>query len=160
MNTNNEQTLALLERKNEIFIELETLSNAIPVQTPEEMLTGAKLRSELLKESAQIDEEISFHCQNNRALRDALNNACPRENLSPELTILFDKSLQIKSVANRLANNADMIKGHLEGEKEKLLSDIKKLNTGGSAAANRYYKTSQLNPSQNKRGSKLKEKYL
>lgn len=134
---------ALLAQKKQLFLELESVTADMSLYQVNELAECMEKRSRLLQQVEQIDAELKLMCITDEELRQVLNNRCPREGLSPQLSALYDASLSIKAVVNRMMKNDDAIKEHLEYEKQRITQKIEELNQIGAVVAGKYYRSVQ-----------------
>lgn len=134
---------ALLAQKKQLFLELESVTADMSLYQVEELAECMEKRSRLLQQVEQADDELRLICSADEQLRQVLNNQCSREELSPTLAALYDASLSIKAVVNRMMKNDDAIKEHLEYEKQRITQKIEELNQSGAVVADKYYRSVQ-----------------
>ena len=142
MNTYTE-SLQLLNRKKNLFLQLEEITGNMTLLEVNELITSMEQRGVLLKEVEDLDATLHAFCVNDPLLRGAINHTCTKDNLSQDLCTIYDISLTVKSIVNRITLNDDNIRIHLSYEKERILSHISKLNTSGTSVASRYHKSAQ-----------------
>lgn len=138
-----QQLVDLLLKKKELFLELEETTSDMSVVPFESLVDRMEQRGQLLEEIGRIDGEIKEICQGDDEARAALNHTCDREGLTPELEQLYDLSLGIKAVVNRVMKYEEQITMHLEFEKKRIEEKMEALNVSGSAVANRYHQSVQ-----------------
>ncbi len=136
--------LDMLAEKRETFLQLEEITGSLALQGADEIISSMKKRADLFETMRGLDKKISSEAADDRKLRDALNNACNRADVEENLEEIFDLSLKIKAIANRLIKNENLVLEHFDSEKKSILQEIEKLNRSGTAAANRYYNTTKL----------------
>lgn len=142
------QLLPLLARKKLLFLEVEEVTSDMCVLSIEDLVIHTDKRGRLLEEISKIDEEIKLLCDNDTALWDALNHICGRQDLPDELAELFDLSLSIKAVINRILKNEDNIRLHLISEKQRVVEKMENLNMSGTSVAERYHRSVQTGRNQ------------
>lgn len=139
--TTEQQILSLLSRKKELFLELEEVTANMCILPLEELSLCTDKRGTLLDKIQTTDLEIKALCSQDRDIVAALNNTCEREGLSGELGALFDASISVKAVVNRIIKNEDSIRMHLTMEKQKIAEKMEELAHSGEAVAEKYHKS-------------------
>lgn len=135
--------ISLLEEKRNTLCEIESISNEMR-NAPAESLAGLfEKRGELLETAREQGERIAALAEGNDALAAALKNAGEPNSLSPELSEIYDISLRIKSIANRVLREEDGVKEHIQMERDGLLKKIEELNSGSAAIAGNYRRVVQ-----------------
>ena len=135
--------MGLLAQKKQLFLELEAVTADMPLYQVEELAECMEERGRLLKKIEQIDEELRTRFASDEPLHSALNNQCDREGLSPALRELYDASLGVKAVVNRIIKNESAITDHLEYEKQRITQKMEELNQSGGVVADKYYRSVQ-----------------
>ncbi len=144
MSNNYSHVLDMLNEKKVLFLKLEEITSSTVVETSDKIIDSMKKRADLFDSMRELDKKISSEAVKDRRLRDALNNSCNKKDVDETLLEIFDLSLNIKAIANRLVKNEALLFEHLKAERNSILKEIEKLNKSGTAAANRYYNTTKL----------------
>ncbi len=141
--TDYQHILNLLQQKKDILLNLEKITEPMGLFSVDELSNCIEQRTSLLSQMGLIDKDVKRFCENDDLLRQTLNHTCIRGDLSEELTLLYDVSLNIKAIIMRLKNNDENIKQHLEFEKSRILDRIENLNKSGPVVAKQYNKSMQ-----------------
>ena len=150
------EPLQLLNRKKNLFLQLEEITGSMTLLEVDELLTCIEQRGVLLTEVADIDATLHAYYLTDPMLKSAISHSCTKNDLSPALCDLYDISLTIKSIVNRITLNDGNIRLHLKFEKERILSNIEKLNKGGTGVADKYHRSTQTGRSRLFGGNKGK----
>ncbi len=138
-----EAILALLAQKRDLFLEFERVSNGLCTQAVDELQQGMEQRGALLRQVCGLDEQLRGLCGGDTALRDAVDNRCGRGDLPPDLARVFDASMEVKAVVNRILNGEEATRRHLEQQREQILQKIEAMNSSASAVAEKYRRSVQ-----------------
>lgn len=136
-----EDLVALLAEKKELFLACERATGEMSVCQVEELDVFSRRRQEAIDGAIALDVQIETLSAADEAIQAALHNSCDRRALTPRLGAIYDASLAVKAVANRILQNEDTVRGRIELEKERLLDKIQNINSSGSAVAVRYGKS-------------------
>ena len=137
------EPLQLLNRKKNLFLQLEEITGNMTLLEVDGLLNSVEQRGVLLKEVEDIDATLRAYFLSDPLLKSVISHACNKNDLSPPLCDLYDISLTIKAIVNRIALNDGNIRLHLKFEKDRILSNIQKLNQGGAVVADRYHRSTQ-----------------
>lgn len=138
------EILGLLNRKRELLSIFETVTASMLYEDDTQALEASVAqRQEILDKAASLDRQIRQICQGNAELLQALNHQCDRGNLPEDLAALYDASLAVKAVANRIQSCDAGVIEHMEMAREKLKDKIEEINSGGYAVASKYYRAAQ-----------------
>ena len=139
-----DQMLDLLDQKKVFFLHYEKEMEALPLLPVEELEPCVQRGAILIKKIEELDGKLSQLIQANGPLaRSAVNHDCDRGQLDPELARLYDASLSVKAVANRILKNDDMIRQRISYERDKAMESIKEINTRSASVAGRYRQSAQ-----------------
>ncbi len=155
MSVNYLHVLDMLNEKQQLFLRLEETTSNTVVEKSEKFIDSMKKRADLFDSLRELDKKITAEAINDRKLRDALNNITNKKDVDDSLLEIFDLSLKIKAIANRLLKNESLLFEHLKAERNSILKEIEKLNKSGTAAANRYYNTTKLKAAKKVKPGKL-----
>ena len=136
--------LELLAQKKALFLELESVSADMPLYQVEELAECMEKRGVIFRDAEQVDEELGMLSASDPELRLTLSNRCNRDGLSPALLAVYDASLGVKAVANRIQKSDGLIKEHLEYEKQRITQRMEELNHSSEKAADKYYRSIQI----------------
>lgn len=136
-----EDVIGYLREKTEILSEIEKITDSMAVVPQEELLSCTEKRGELVNKIKIIDDKLREFAGMDNDVRNVLNNACEKDDLTPELSKIYIEVLAVNAVLNRINSNDDVIKNRIQYEKEKILNKIQTFNQGGEAATQRYYKS-------------------
>lgn len=139
---NNSQELKnLLLKKQELFLEVERITNEIfsaPIDLINSLLES---RGKTIEQVILIDDKIKPFTEGNEPLRSVLNCTCDMSNISGEQKELLEEALRIKAIANRVLKNEDSIRLRIENERDSLLKTIENLNHSSSTVAKSYMRS-------------------
>lgn len=136
---NRMQILQLLAEKQQLFSEIEKMTEDLCAQQVDELVQCMEKRGELLEQIKVIDCKIEKNC--GEELRPVLHHACARGDLSQDLVKYYDAALAIKAIANRIIKNEDGVRLHLESEKQRIAKKLEELNHSGFSVANQYHRS-------------------
>lgn len=134
-----EQMLDLMEQKRVYFLHYEKEMEDLPLLPAEEMEACLERGANLIKRIEELDGRLSRLIQQEGPLaRSAANHECDRDQLTPELGKLYDASLNVKAVANRILRNDGLIRQRIAYEREQALEKIKEINSRSDSVAGKY----------------------
>ena len=136
-----EDVIGYLREKTALLSEIEKITVSMAVVPQEELLACTEKRGELVDKIKIIDDKLREFAGMDNDVRNVLNNACEKDDLTPELSKIYIEVLAVNAVLNRINSNDDVIKNRIQYEKEKILNKIQTFNQGGEAATQRYYKS-------------------
>lgn len=139
------ELLSLLGQERELFLKIEVATEAMCVASAEEIEQCVNERQRYLDEIAAL--KIRLHelgDASGEAVVAALQNSCGRNALTGDLAALYDASMAVKAVANRIQQYDEEIREHVEMVKEEILKQIEKMNQSGNAVASRYQRSVEL----------------
>ena len=136
-----EDVIGYLREKIALLSEIEKITDSMAVVPQEELLACTEKRGELVDKIKIIDDKLREFAGMDNGVRNVLNNACEKDDLTPELSKIYIEVLAVNAVLNRINSNDDVIKNRIQYEKEKILNKIQTFNQGGEAATQRYYKS-------------------
>ncbi len=135
--------LQKLEQKRKLFAEMESITSAMTLYKVEELAQSMQKRSKIINAIDEIDLQLRAQAEQNELLRRALNNSCDRSPLDGDMARVYDASLAVKAIVNRIIQNEQSVKKHLDFEKSRVLEGIEKLTQSGLSVADRYHKSVQ-----------------
>ena len=136
-----EDVIGYLREKTALLSEIEKITDSMAVVPQEELLACTEKRGELVDKIKIIDDKLREFAGMDNDVRNVLNNACEKDDLTPELSKIYIEVLSVNAVLNRINSNDDVIKNRIQYEKEKILNKIQTFNQSGEAATQRYYKS-------------------
>lgn len=98
-----------------------------------------------LEKNKQLYEEIFDFCktyENGEELESAVKNTAIRDELSEELQEVFDRFSQVYAVVNRVVNVDKQVTERIEREQNKIIKQIKNMNSGVESKAAKFYAAS------------------
>lgn len=137
MNNSNE-ILKLLNEKKILFLEVEQITNDIMSAPVSDIAATLERRGKLLDSVVLLDQKISAFVGNDAVVRSVLNNTCDASSLSKEYSTLFEASLKIKAIVNRIRNSENGIKERITTERDNTLAKIERLNQSSVSVAEKY----------------------
>ena len=139
---NNSQELKnLLLTKQELFLEVERITNEI-FDAPVDLINSLlDTRGNAIEQIILIDDKIKSFTEGNEHLRSVLNCTCEMSDITGELKELLEEALRIKAIANRIIKNEDSVRQRIENERDSLLETIETLNHSSSAVAKSYMRS-------------------
>jgi len=141
---NLEQMLDLLEQKRLFFLHYEREMEDLPLLPSEEMEACLERGANLIKRIEELDGRLGQLIQQEGPMaRSAVNHECDRSQLTPDLGRLYDASMSVKAVANRILRNDELIRQRIAFEREQALDKIKELNSRSDSVAGKYQKYTQ-----------------
>ncbi len=152
---NYEHVIILLNQKKEHFLELEQVTINMPLQNVDDMLLSMQNRKEILTLIDEVDTEIIKYSSIDKSLRTSLNHTCNKKDLNGDLSLIFDLSLSIKAIINRIESNNQVVLNHIELERDSIKSKLVSLNKSDKAAANKYYRSTLLRGKQKQRTNRM-----
>lgn len=142
MDDNRAHALQLLREKEQLLLELETLSEQMLGMHVDELADAVKKRQSLLLQVQERDNQLRLWCDDDAPMREAMNQtAVPQEET---LRALYQASLSVKAVANRILQGEQAIERHMQAERTRLKKKIEKLNQGGASVAKMYRKSMEI----------------
>ncbi len=129
---------SLLKNKKEILEKIEKATEEMCSKNIETIKNGYETRKRLISMLGQADKEIGSYCSDNAQLREALNNSTPRSGLDPLYINLYDISMSIKAVVNRIIKYDSLVNENVKSKRDETLQKITKINSDFPVSANRY----------------------
>lgn len=131
----------LLNRKKSLFLELEKATEDMNTLEFQELVDRIDERNRILKDVEEIDTILKEELLGKDHIKAILNNTLDRETLKDEELEVYLLSLEIKAVVNRIMQYDDLIRMHLDFEKQRILEKVQKLNTSSTSVAEKYQKS-------------------
>ncbi len=139
--TNYSEVTTYIEKKLELFENLELISESMTLLEVDELLVCIEKRGVLIEEIELVDNKLKDACLSDENLKASLNHTSSRDSFDAQLKNIYDISLKIKAIANRMLQNDENIRQHMAFEKERITTHIEKLNGSSTAAAGKYNKS-------------------
>lgn len=143
-----QEIILLLQKKRELFLEYEKETMEIAAGSEDDiekhMENRIRLQSEIDENSGRL-EQLCESADEPEKLLAAVKSSCTREELSEELQEIFELSMQVRSVVNRIQMTEPQAMGRLESVRDEALKKIKEMNQSSQAKASRYYNSTQKN---------------
>jgi organic radical activating enzyme len=134
----NQKLKQLLSEKEMLFIEVEKITDDI-FEAPVDIINVLlETRGNALEQVNKVDEKLNPLIEDDEHLRNVLNCSCDISGLSGESKELFDQSLRIKAVVNRIIKNQESIRQKIENERDSLLQSIENMNNSSKTVAESY----------------------
>ena len=135
---NNEKLKQLLSEKELLFIEVERITDEIFDASVDRINELLETRGAALEQTAIINEKLSALIIDDEHLKSVLNCSCDISGLSEEMKELFEQSLRIRAIVNRIIKNQDSIRQKIENERDSLLQKIETMNSSSKTVAKSY----------------------
>ena len=141
---NIEKLVTLLVEKRDIFLKVEELSNMMLTSPIEEILDIQADRGQLLQQAVKVQDEINKEVSIDKSVKDILNNSCDMSNLSENMARLYEASMRVKAVINRINNLEVDLRTRLEGERSDILDKLESMNKSSNSVAGNYKRSVQM----------------
>lgn len=138
-----DRIFSLLKEKKELLLQIERVTNIMKDAPAEELMDLFTERGELLERAQSLGTEIARYAEKNEEYKAALSSEASPNALSAEAKEIFEASLGVKAVANRVTREDEAVLDHIKSERNKLLDKIKELNSSGAAVAGSYRRSVQ-----------------
>ena len=130
--------MQLLYRKEELFSEVEKITNEI-YEAPVDIINALlETRGNALEQASEVNDKISALAEGDEYLKSVLNCTCNISDLSGEARELFEQALRVRAIANRVLKNEDCVRQRIESERDSLLGKIETLNRSSKTVAESY----------------------
>lgn len=133
------QILSLLAEKREKFLEIERVTEPMFYAQVDAIAECMEKRESLLNEVSEIDSRLAQLTEGQEQVKAALSHKCERRSLSPDLAEIYDGSMGVKAVVNRIVQNESGVRLHMEAEKQRIGEELEKLGQSASSVAGQYY---------------------
>lgn len=141
---NYDLVIDLLNEKREIFLEVEKLTNLMLISPIEELSEILEERGEFLQKAVLIENEINNKVSSDECARSILSNSGDMSNLPCDLEKLYESSMRIKAVINRINNLEVEVQERFESERDLILEKIESMNSSSNSVAGNYKRTVQM----------------
>ena len=152
-----QEIILLLQKKKELLLEVEEISASMKIAPAEELMALFTDRGRLLEKAQDVETNIRALTNGNEQMRSALNNSCEPRTLDSELLRVYEESLRVKAVANRILREEEGIKDHITLERDGLLKKIQELNSSSGSVADSYRRCVQTGVPNNQFTEKSKK---
>lgn len=127
------------------FLALEQETVAILSCDADDIEGHTVARVEYLEKNKELYEEIFDFCktyEQGYALEMAVKNTAMREELPDNLKEVFDRFSQVYAIVNRVVNVDKQVTERIEREQNKIVKQIKDMNSGYESKAVKFYAAS------------------
>ncbi len=145
---NNQELKTLLREKEELFSKVERITNDIFEAPVDQINSLLETRGKTLEQVILIEGKIKSVAAEDEYLKSVLDCTCDISGLSGELKDLFEESLRIKAIVNRIIKNEDSIRLRIENEMNSLLERIETMNRSSKTVAESYKRSVETGISQ------------
>ena len=146
----------LLHKKQELFLDVEAITNEINEFSIDRITELLEKRGEALEQVVLIDNQIKMIVGDNDKLQSVLSCTCEISELQGEPKELFEEVLRIKAIVNRIIKNEDIIRLKIESERDSLLNKIETINSSSNSIAESYKRSVNTGFSQGNIGNTKK----
>lgn len=129
-----EEILKLLNKKEELLLEFESISKQMASDEIEELLTLDEERMKLIEEMRNVDNMIKNVYENDSdadSISRAISNSDDRSNVNEKYLVIFDKSQQLFMIISKLQSFQENLDIKLQQLRKELLGDLKQNNQSG-----------------------------
>ncbi len=128
----------LLEKKQKLFLEVEKITDEMNESHIDRITELLEKRGEYLEQVILLNNQIKPIIAENESLGDVINCSCEMSSLKGELKELFELSLRVRAIVNRIVKNEDIVRLKIDSERESLLQRIEILNSSSTSVAESY----------------------
>jgi malic enzyme len=132
------QILERMQREKQMLLQAEQITEEMQTAPGEELAALTARRGRFIEEASRLHEEERRLCAGDPLLLAAWSNAADPEKLSPGSRQIYDASLAVKAVANRIRRNSEPARRHLEQEQKILKDKLDELNSSPAKAIEKY----------------------
>ena len=136
-----QEIAARVDEKRELFLRIEQVSERMREASADELAELFAERGELLEQVQALDENIKELAKGDESILAALANKSEPETLEGDLKKIFEASMKVKAIANRVANGELIIKEHIEAERDGLREKIEEMNASSQSVAGSYMRS-------------------
>ena len=134
-----ETILQFLDEKKSLFLQFEQESEQMCFCLPDEIEGHMEQRLALQKKIQDLDQQLSALYESLPEAAQAVSNQEDFSDLPATLRPVYDRSLEIKGVINRILQNEPMLKERLELERADLLKKLEENKKSSGSVAQKYY---------------------
>ncbi len=131
----------LLYQKKSLFLQFEQESEAMCFCPVDEIDLHMCERLKLQQKIQEIDEQLVPLYETVPGAAQAVAHASDRDTFSPDLAEVYDASLSIKGVLNRILLNEPTLMERVQLERSALLQKLEESRQSSSSVAQGYYKS-------------------
>ncbi len=136
-----EDLVKLLSRKKGLATSFEAVTaDMLYEENSGVLMQMVERREQILEQMSGLDDIIRATCEGDKDLLDALNHRSNRGGLDQNLGKIYDASMEVKAVLNRLQNGNEAIVEHLMNVKANLKEKIEEVNSSSHSVAQKYHK--------------------
>ena len=136
-----QEIAARVDEKRELFLRIEQVSERMREASADELAELFAERGELLEQVQALDENIKELAKGDESILAALANKSEPETLEGDQKKIFEASMKVKAIANRVANGELIIKEHIEAERDGLREKIEEMNVSSQSVAGSYMRS-------------------
>ena len=128
----------LLQKKQALFLDVEKITNEMsesPIDKIDELL---EKRGEALEQVIELEAQIKAILAEDESLSSVVSCTCDMAALKGEMKDLFEESLRVRAIVNRIIKNEDIVRLRIESERDSLLHKIETLNSSSISVAESY----------------------
>lgn len=133
--------LDLLAQKKSLFLQFEQESEAMCFGSADEMDLHMCERLKLQQQIQDIDDQLAPLYQAVPEAAQAASLTGTRDAFPPEIAAVYDASMAVKGVVNRILLNEPTLLERVQLERSALLRKLEETRQSSSSVANGYYKT-------------------
>lgn len=138
MMNNRLQLVLLLQEKKQLYSRFEHITNEMSALSPDDFQASMEAREGVLTQIKELDNRVIGLCYEDDAARHALNAQCDRGALAEDLAQIYDTSMSVRGIMNRILKNESTLRQMMEDHRAKILEKIEELNTSGLSVADKY----------------------
>ncbi len=135
------ELLNLLSKKKNLFLQFEEISEKMFLNTIDQLEQDMEKREEILQTVSAIDQSIAGLCENHPRWERVLKHELSPTTLQPDEMTLYDTSLSIKAIVNRILSNAPALEEHLASEKQRIADKMSELDYRTKTMVDGYHQS-------------------
>jgi len=135
--------IGLLETQRGVFSDIEEITRRMLDEDIENFSPLLEERGKLLEKAVSIEEEIRLISHEDQRIGDVLGNRCDMTAIPDDLAKVFEASMRVKAIINRIKNMEEDIRLRMEAEREAILKKIESLNVSSNSVAGNYKRAVQ-----------------
>lgn len=136
-----QEILPLLQEKKNLFLLFEQESEAMCFCPVDEIDIHMCERLKLQQKIQAVDDQLVPLYASVPQAAQAAAHAVERDSLPPDLAAVYDASLAVKGVVNRILLNEPTLNERVKLERDALLQKLEESRQSSSSVAQGYYKT-------------------
>lgn len=138
MMNNRLQLVLLLQEKKQLYSRFEQITNEMSALSPDDFQLSMNAREATLNQIKALDSQIVPLCYDDDSARHALNAQCDRGALAEDLAQIYDASMSVRGIMNRILKNESTLRQLMEDHKANILDKIEELNASSLSVADKY----------------------